>query len=117
MQCFHYSGACIHCDDAACVTHCPTGAMYRRADGSVGHMKGRCIGCGICAQVCEQGAPKLSRRDGRSSKCTSCSDLRAEGKNPACVDACLTHCLQWVDFEGLEGYPRREADYPWGKNI
>ena len=61
---YHFSGACIHCDEAECVKHCPTGAMYRKSDGTVGHRKEKCIGCGICTRVCPQAAPKLSFRDG-----------------------------------------------------
>ena len=110
---YHYSGACIHCDDALCVTHCPTGAMYRRPDGTVGHRKEKCIGCGICTKVCLRNAPKLSVRDGRSAKCDGCYALRMQGKNPACVDACLTHCLQFVDYDTLDEYRERKAEYPW----
>lgn len=110
---YHFSGACIHCDEAKCVKHCPTGAMYRKSDGTVGHRKEKCIGCGICTRVCPQAAPKLSFRDGRSSKCDGCADLRAMGKNPACVDACLTHCLQFADYETLGENRERKAEYPW----
>lgn len=109
----HFSGACIHCDEAECITQCPTGAMYRKSDGTVGHRREKCIGCGICAGVCPQAAPKLSIRDGRSAKCDGCADLRAAGKNPACVDACLTHCLRFVDYDTLNEYRERKAEYPW----
>jgi len=44
---------CNHCDDAPCVTICPTVALYRRADGIVDFDGARCIGC----KSCMQGAP------------------------------------------------------------
>ena len=109
----HYTAACAHCDDAVCVLHCPTGAMERSADGSVIHNDEKCIGCGICVRVCPQGAPGLRVSDGRSAKCDGCIDLRAKGKNPACVDACLTHCLTWADLDALEHKPGRKAVFPW----
>lgn len=28
----HFPKSCLHCDDAPCVTVCPTGASYKRAD-------------------------------------------------------------------------------------
>jgi len=42
---------CNHCDDAPCVTICPTVALYRRADGIVDFDGARCIGCKSCMQA------------------------------------------------------------------
>ena len=100
-QWVHYSGACNHCADPACVKHCPTGACYVRADGTVGHHPEKCIGCGTCTWACPYGAPRLSAHRGISMKCTSCPERRAEGLAPVCVEACLTHCLSFVDLDSL----------------
>ena len=97
----HYSGACNHCEDPACVKHCPTGAMYIREDGTVGNHTEKCIGCGCCVWACPYGAPIVSHRLGKSLKCDSCYDRRREGKEPACVAACITHCLRFGDLEEL----------------
>lgn len=97
----HYSGACNHCAKPACVDACPTGAMLVMADGTVGNDKGKCIGCGACVWSCPYGAPHLNRQGGISQKCDSCADLREKGKSPACVDACLTHCLEFGDLDEL----------------
>ncbi len=97
----HYTGGCYHCADAPCITHCPSGAMHRQTDGTVGVDAHRCIGCGTCTWVCPYGAPKLSRRTGRSQKCDACIDRRQEGKEPVCTEACLTHCLRFTDLDSI----------------
>lgn len=97
----HYSGACNHCKDAACVKACPTGAMHYREDGTVGHDREKCIGCGTCTWACPYGAPKLSHKYGTAMKCTSCYPRRKEGKQPFCVEACVTHCLEFRDLDAL----------------
>jgi ferredoxin len=48
-QIVHFPKSCLHCDDAPCVTVCPTGASHKRAeDGIVLVTEDMCIGCG-CA--------------------------------------------------------------------
>ncbi len=89
----HYSASCDHCEDAACVKVCRSGAMYYRKDGTVGTDSEKCTGCGACIHACPYGAVGWSRRLGKAGKCDSCMDLRSAGRNPACVDACVTRCL------------------------
>lgn len=98
----NYSGACNHCAEAACAANCPTGAMFYNEDGTVGHDESKCIACGTCVWACPYGAPKISHKKGIALKCTACSDLRLEGKNPACVDACITHCLKFCDLDEID---------------
>jgi Fe-S-cluster-containing dehydrogenase component len=46
----HFPRSCLHCENAACVTVCPTGASYKRPeDGIVLVNAETCIGCGLCA--------------------------------------------------------------------
>jgi len=91
----HYSVACNHCEEPECVAVCPTGAM-EKMDG------GTCIACGSCVWACPYGAPTFSKSGGVSQKCDSCAALRAKGKNPVCVDACINHCIQFGDIDELE---------------
>ena len=37
--------------------------------------------------------------DGYASKCTFCSHRVQEGKDPACVSVCPTHCMYFGDLD------------------
>ncbi len=39
---------CNHCEDAPCVSVCPTKAMYKDSEGFVLHDDDKCIGCKAC---------------------------------------------------------------------
>ena len=88
----HFPKSCLHCEHAACVTVCPTGASYKRAeDGIVLVDEALCIGCGLCAWACPYGARELDADRGVMKKCTLCIDriynanLAEEDRIPACV--------------------------------
>lgn len=44
--------SCQHCENAPCVSVCPTGASYRDENGIVQVDKSRCIGCDYCVAAC-----------------------------------------------------------------
>lgn len=48
--------ACMHCQNAPCVKHCPTGASYYDENGAVLVDKDKCIGCRVCANACPYNA-------------------------------------------------------------
>ena len=90
---------------AACVTVCPTGASYKRAeDGIVLVDEDLCIGCGLCAWACPYGARELDADQGVMKKCTLCIDriynvnLAEEDRTPACVRACPTGARHFGDL-------------------
>jgi Fe-S-cluster-containing dehydrogenase component len=104
-QLVHFPRSCLHCEDAPCVTVCPTGASYKRAeDGIVLVNEDWCIGCGLCAWACPYGAREMDLAAGVMKKCTLCVDrihnenLPEEDRVPACVRACPTGARHFGDL-------------------
>jgi Fe-S-cluster-containing dehydrogenase component len=101
----HFPKSCLHCENAACVTVCPTGASYKRADdGIVLVDESKCIGCGLCAWACPYGARELDPIDKVMKKCTLCVDriyneaLAPEDREPACVLTCPARARHFGDL-------------------
>lgn len=105
----HFPRSCLHCADAACVTVCPTGASYKRAeDGIVLVDADKCIGCKLCSWACPYGAREYSAVTGVMQKCTLCVDrvynenLDQSDRQPACVQACPTRARHFGDLADPE---------------
>ena len=99
---YSISLSCMHCQNPLCVEVCPTTAMHKRDDGIVEIDSSKCIGCRYCEWACPYGAPQFNEATGTMSKCNFCSDLQAEGKNPACVDACVMRAIDYGELEELQ---------------
>ena len=101
----HFPRSCLHCETPACVTVCPTGASYKRAeDGIVLVNADACIGCQLCAWACPYGAREFDADDGVMKKCPLCID-RIYNENipegdrvPACVSTCPASARHFGDF-------------------
>jgi Fe-S-cluster-containing dehydrogenase component/formate-dependent nitrite reductase membrane component NrfD len=79
---------CNHCDDAPCVTICPTRALYKRPDGIVDFDSNRCIGCKSCMQACPYDALYIDPNTHTAAKCNYCAHRTELGLEPACVVVC-----------------------------
>ena len=97
---------CFHCDQASCVTVCPTGAARKTEKGIVIIDQSICTGCKYCVEACPFQTPKFSERSGTAIKCRFCWDRVANGLGPACVKACPTGAL----FFGRRDEVLREAN-------
>ena len=102
----HFPRSCLHCETPACVTVCPTGASYKRAeDGIVLVDEDKCIGCKLCSWACPTArAREYSAVEGVMKKCTLCVDriyndkLDEIDRQPACVQACPTRARHFGDL-------------------
>ncbi len=108
-QTIHFPKSCLHCDDAPCVTVCPTGASYKRVeDGIVLVNEDACMGCGLCAWACPYGAREIDQAAGVMKKCTLCVDriynenLPEEDREPACVRTCPAGARHFGDLADPE---------------
>ncbi len=108
-QTVHFPKSCLHCEDAPCVTVCPTGASYKRTeDGIVLVNEDACIGCGLCAWACPYGAREMDAAEGVMKKCTLCVDriynenIPEEDRVPACVRTCPAGARHFGDFADPE---------------
>jgi len=113
---------CNHCEDAPCVTVCPTGASYRREDGVVLIDQDMCIGCRFCMMACPYNERFYLRKgtleggyygertdfeeakwslfqEGTVHKCTFCVHRVDQGLEPACVVTCPTDARVFGDLE------------------
>ena len=101
----YFPKSCLHCEDAPCVTVCPTGASYKRSeDGIVLVDEDMCIGCKLCSWACPYGAREYDGDAGVMKKCTLCVDriyninIPEEDRVPACVSACPASARHFGNF-------------------
>ncbi len=90
---------CNHCDNAPCVTICPTVALYRRADGIVDFDRDRCIGCKSCMQACPYDALYIDPDTHTAAKCHFCAHRVERGLEPACVIVCPERAILAGDLD------------------
>ena len=83
---------CLQCEDAACATACPTGAIARNeGTGAMEVNAAACVGCRQCVAACPFGQVRFDEAAVRSFKCDLCG-----GDNPSCAAFCPTRALEWI---------------------
>ncbi|MHC4498181.1 MAG: 4Fe-4S dicluster domain-containing protein [Planctomycetota bacterium] len=101
---------CRHCEDAPCITVCPTGAIHRhQAADPVLIDKEECIGCKFCLTVCPFGVIDVTRDGKAVVKCDLCIERTKAGQEPACVQACPTGALKLTDEKELAADKRKRT--------
>ncbi|MFB6302835.1 MAG: 4Fe-4S dicluster domain-containing protein [Haloferacaceae archaeon] len=94
---------CYHCENAPCVSVCPTDSLIKKDNDFVEVRDSLCIGCQYCLSACPFGAPQFPGSDegsaqlfgtgGTMDKCTMCEERQAVGKGPACAEECSTDAI------------------------
>ena len=88
---------CAHCKDAPCIDICPRKAISRKGEGGpVVIEQDRCAGCRFCIIVCPYGIPEQGD-DRKVIKCDLCFERLQKGEKPACVVACPTGAITFVE--------------------
>lgn len=107
---YSYPSRCMHCEEAACIAACPTGAMQRNAaTDAVFSDHDRCIGCWMCVMVCPFGGVNADPVGKKALKCDRCPDRTETNLDPACVSACPTKALLFLSPDELANRRRHQA--------
>ena len=94
---------CQHCEDAPCITICPTTARRREKDtGAVVTDPKWCVGCKSCMYACPYSAPVIHPKTGKTMTCDLC------GGKPLCVEACTVGALAYTSV-GEHSLERKRA--------
>lgn len=87
---------CTQCSEAWCMMVCPVGAITVNDEtGAKVVSESRCVGCKVCTIACPFGTINYNSDRGVVAKCDLCSG------SPACVEACPTEALAYVDADNL----------------
>jgi formate dehydrogenase iron-sulfur subunit len=94
---------CMNCQDPACASVCPVGALRKTAAGPVTYEEDRCMGCRYCMIACPFGVPKYEWNKvlPKVQKCTMCPERVLNGKPTACAEACPTGATRFGERDDL----------------
>jgi len=94
---------CMHCEQPACASVCPVGALHKTKEGPVVYDVWKCIGCRYCMEACAFGTPKYEWHslNPRIRKCIMCPDRVVAGKQTACAEICPTGATKFGNRDDL----------------
>lgn len=91
---------CRQCREPKCVSACMTGAMHLdKTSGLVLMREEKCVGCWMCVMVCPYGVIVPSEEKKKAVKCDQCI---SEGHDPACVKACPTKAIKFMEISQFD---------------
>ncbi|MFJ3900965.1 nitrate reductase subunit beta [Streptomyces sp. NPDC090025] len=87
---FYLPRLCEHCLNPACVSSCPSGAMYKREeDGIVLVDQDACRGWRMCVSGCPYKKVYFNHATGKAEKCTFCFPRVEVGMPTVCSETCV----------------------------
>ncbi len=90
MVFFYIPRICNHCLNPGCVSVCPSGAIYKRAeDGVVLVSQEKCRGWRFCVSGCPYKKTYYNWQTGKAEKCILCYPRVETGQAPACFHSCV----------------------------
>ena len=110
---------CMHCVDPSCVSACLVGGITKTPEGPVIYDPEKCIGCRYCMLACPFHVPRYEWDEPvpYMRKCDMCADRQAEGRPPACVEACPNDALLFGDREALLAEAHERIDRGGGRYL
>ncbi|MBI4333447.1 MAG: 4Fe-4S dicluster domain-containing protein [Chloroflexi bacterium] len=117
---------CNHCEEPACASACPVGAIKKSPEGAVIYNEDVCIGCRYCMTACPFYIPAFDWFNARTpaiKKCDMCYSRITRGRLPACVEACPVEALvfgkrkQLIELarDRIADEPHRYSDHIYGE--
>jgi len=115
---------CHHCANPECASACPASAISKREeDGIVVVDRELCLGkgeCGACLDACTYDMPRFGdEENAKMQKCNFCLDRLAESKDPICVGACPSRCLEFgplTELTAKHGCTRDAEGFTYSEN-
>lgn len=94
---------CMNCQDPACASVCPVGALRKTSAGPVTYDADRCMGCRYCMIACPFSVPKYEwgKVLPKVQKCTMCPERVSAGLPTACAEACPTGATKFGERDDL----------------
>jgi formate dehydrogenase iron-sulfur subunit len=110
---FHVRRQCMHCEEPACASVCPVGALHKTDEGPVVYDEDKCLGCRYCMVACPFGIPKYewSKNVPRVRKCIMCHEQSVrKGKPTACASVCPTGATTFGERPALIAEAQKRID-------
>jgi len=112
---------CMHCEDPACASACPVGAISKLPLGPVVYNADKCIGCRYCMIACPYSVPRYqwTKLAPFVKKCDLCAERVKDNGQPACVEACPAQASVFGDRDALinEAWTRIRGDSSYVPHI
>ncbi len=112
---------CMHCEEPACASACPVGAISKSALGPVLYNADKCIGCRYCMLACPYSVPRYqwTKLAPFVKKCDLCSERIKAGGQPVCTEACPVQASVFGDRDTLiaEAWNRIRSDSSYEPRI